>query len=85
MVVEWKDGCFSIPAYTAMEEALEVLERGNLQEMTRYSAIQTLKAIRRTRFYDVRSELFPLDREEFENITEYIFNVFCEIALTTDK
>lgn len=85
MVVEWEDGFFSIPAYTAMEEALEVLERGNLQEMTRYSAIQTLKAIRWTRFKDVRSELFPLDREEFENITEYIFNVFCEIALTTDK
>lgn len=82
MVVEWKDGWFSIPAYTAMEE---VLERGNLQEITRYSAIQTLKAIRRIRFNDVRSELFPLDREEFENITEYIFNVFCEIALTADK
>ena len=82
MVVEWEDGYFSIPAYTAMEE---VLERGNLQEMTRYSAIQTLKAIRRTRFNDVRSELFPIDREEFENIAEYIFNVFCEIALTTDK
>lgn len=85
MVVEWKDGSFSIPAYTAMDEALEVLERGNLQEMTRYSAIQTLKAIRRTRFYDVRSELFPIDKEEFENIAEYIFNVFCEIALTADK
>ena len=85
MVVEWKDGCFSIPAYTAMEDALEVLERGNLQEMTRYGAIQTLKAIRRTRFYDVRSELSTLDVEEFDNISEYIFNVFCEIALTTDK
>lgn len=85
MVVEWKDGWFSIPAYTAMEEALDVLERGNLQEMTRYSAIQTLKAIRLTRFYDVYSESFPIDRKDFENITEYIFNVFCEIALTTDK
>lgn len=66
-------------------QTFEVLERGNLQDITRYSAIQTLKAIRRTRFYDVRSELFPLDKDEFENITEYIFNVFCEIALTTDK
>ena len=82
MVVEWEDGCFSIPAYTAMEEALDVLERENLTEMTRYSAIQALKAIRQTHFRDVRSELFPLDKDEFENITEYTFNVFCEIALT---
>lgn len=85
MVVEWENGCFSIPAYTAMEEALEVLERENLTEMTRYSAVQALKAIKQTRFNNVRSELFPLDREDFENITEYIFNVFCEIALTADK
>ena len=85
MVVEWKDGCFSIPAYTAMEEALDVLERENLTEMTRYSAIQALKAIRQTLFHDVRSELFPLDKEDFKNITEYTFNVFCEIALTADK
>ena len=82
MVVEWEDGCFSIPAYTAMEDALDVLERENLTEMTRYSAIQALKAIRQTHFRDVRSELFPLDKDEFENITEYTFNVFCEIALT---
>lgn len=85
MVVEWENGCFSIPAYTAMEDALEHLERENLQEITRYSAIQTLKAIKRMRFNYVRSELFPLDREDFENITEYIFNVFCEIALTAVK
>ena len=82
MVVEWEDGCFSLPAYTAMEDALDVLERENLTEMTRYSAIQALKAIRQMRFRDVRSELFPLDKDEFENITEYTFNVFCEIALT---
>lgn len=82
MVVEWEYGCFSIPAYTAMEEALDVLERENLTEMTRYSAIQALKAIRQTRFSNVRSELFPLDKGDFENITEYIFDVFCEIALT---
>ena len=82
MVVEWEDGCFSIPAYQAMEDALDVLERENLTEMTRYSAIQALKAIRQTHFRDVRSELFPLDKDEFENITEYTFNVFCEIALT---
>ena len=68
-----------------MENALEVLERENLQEITRYSAIQTLKAIKQMRFNDVRSELFPLDREDFENIAEYIFNVFCEIALTAVK
>lgn len=85
MVVEWEDGFFSIPAYTAMEDALEVLEREKLQEMTRYSAIQALKAIKQMRFNDVRSELFPLNREDFENIAEYIFNVFCEIALTADK
>ena len=82
MVVEWEDGCFSIPAYTAMEEALEVLERENLTEMTRYSAIQALKAIRQTHFHDVRSELFPIDKVDFEKITEYAFDVFCEIALT---
>lgn len=85
MVVEWEDGCFSIPAYEAMENALEVLERENLQEITRYSAIQTLKAIKQMRFNDVRLELFPLDREDFENFAEYIFNVFCEIALTAVK
>ena len=82
MIVEWEDGCFSIPAYQAMEDAIDVLERENLTEMTRYSAIQALKAIRQTHFRDVRSELFPLDKDEFENITEYTFNVFCEIALT---
>lgn len=81
MVVEWEDGCFSIPAYTAMEEALDVLERENLTEMSRYSAIQALKAIRQARFYDVHSSL-PLNKEDFEKITEYTFNVFCEIALT---
>lgn len=81
MVVEWEDGCFSIPAYTAMEDALDMLERENLTEMTRYSAIQALKAIRQTRFYDVHSSL-PLNKEDFEKITEYTFNVFCEIALT---
>lgn len=85
MAVEWKDGCFSIPAYTAMEDAIEVLERENLQEITRCSAIQTIKAIKRMRFNDVRSESFPLDRENFEHIAEYIFNVFCEIALTAVK
>lgn len=68
-----------------MEDALEVLDREKLQEMTRYSAIQTLKAIKRMRFNDVRSELFHLDMEDFENIAEYIFNVFYEIALTAVK
>lgn len=85
MVVEWEDGCFSIPAYVAMEEALEMLERENLTEMTRYSAIQALKAIKQTRFNDVRFELSPLSKEDFEDITEYIFDVFCGIALTADK
>ena len=85
MVVEWEDGCFSIPAYTAMEEALDMLERENLTEITRYSAIEALKAIRQTRFRDVRSELFPIDKVDFENITEYTFDVFCGIALTADK
>ena len=85
MVVEWEDGCFSIPAYVAMEEALEMLERENLTEMTRYSAIQALKAIKQTRFNDVRIELSPLSKEDFEDITEYIFDVFCGIALTADK
>ena len=42
MVVEWEDWRFSLPAYNSMEEALE---RKNLTEMTRYSAIQTLKAL----------------------------------------
>ena len=85
MVIEWKDGCFSIPAYTAMEDTLDALERENLTKITRYGAIQALKAIKRLRFNNVRSELYPLDKEDFENFTEYIFNVFCEIALTADK
>lgn len=85
MVVEWEDGSFSIPAYTAMEEALDMLERENLTEMTRCSAIQALKAIRQTRFHDVHSELFPLEKVDFENIMEYTFDVFCGIAITAYK
>lgn len=85
MVVEWKDGYLSIPAYEAMEKALEILECENLQEMTRYSAIQALKAIKWIRYNDVRTELYPLDKEDFENIVECTFNVFCEIALTANK
>lgn len=68
-----------------MEEALETLGRDNLTEMTRYSAIQTLKALLDVRYSDVREELFPLEKEEYAKIKEYAFNVFCEIALTAVK
>lgn len=85
MVVEWEDGCFSLPAYNSMEEALEVLERKNLTEMTRYSAVQTLKALLDVSYSDVREKLSPIEKEEYTKIKEYTFGVFCEIALTADK
>lgn len=85
MVVEWESGCFSLPAYNSMEEALETLGRDNLTEITRYSAIQTLKALLDVRYSDVQEELSPLEKEEYIKIKEYTFNVFCEIALTANK
>lgn len=85
IVVEWENGCFSLPAYNSMEEALEILGRDNLTEMTRYSAIQILKALLDVRYIDIQKELSPLEKEDYAKIKEYIFNVFCEIALTADK
>lgn len=85
MVVEWENGCFSIQAYNSMEDALETLERDNLTEMTRYSAIQTLKALLDVRYSDIQKELPQLEKEDYSRIREYAFNVFCEVAFTANK
>ena len=89
-VVEWKNGAFSVGAYNAMEDALDALESSSL-DISRYGAIQGIKAViaLSKRCSDERREAYEeikvSDYGAFDEIVEYVFNVFCEIALTADK
>lgn len=83
---EWDTGHFSMAAYEAMEESIELLINGQLP--TRLGAIQTLKAIRGVTYscdtYRVIAERvsnLKMKFSEFSDVKTFIFNVMCEVAI----
>lgn len=82
----WDGGHFTMCAYEAMESAIEKLT--NSVELNRAEAIQLLKAIKKVNFFSdeykaicEKNPSLKVDASTLTNLTNYIFDVACEMGV----